>query len=97
MICFSFYMAAAWERIPDRSYLIALYVVQWIFNVGWNPVFFNFQKVFAGLVIIAALAILVGYFSIWIYQRTQGKCTLGFSLFHLADYCHFLEWIYLLF
>lgn len=62
MICFSFFMSYAWEVSKDRSMLLTLFVVQWILNVGWNPVFFSFQEVLLGLIVISALTFLVFYF-----------------------------------
>jgi len=62
MICFTFYMANAWEQITNRKFLLGLFIVQWILNVVWNPVFFKFHEVVAGLVVITILTLLVGYF-----------------------------------
>ncbi|MBK9744354.1 MAG: tryptophan-rich sensory protein [Saprospiraceae bacterium] len=47
--------------------MIGLFILQWILNVGWNPIFFYFHHVTAGLVVISILTILVGYllFSYW--------------------------------
>ncbi|MFK7784622.1 MAG: TspO/MBR family protein [Crocinitomicaceae bacterium] len=62
MICFSFFMTYAWEVSKDRSMLLTLFIVQWILNVGWNPVFFHFREVLLGLIVISALTLLVFYF-----------------------------------
>jgi tryptophan-rich sensory protein len=62
MICFSIYMASAWQAIDNSKFLLALFVFQWILNVAWNPVFFKFHQVELGLLIISALTILVGFF-----------------------------------
>ena len=62
MICFSFFMTFAWQVSKNRSMLLTLFVVQWILNVGWNPVFFYFQEVLFGLIVISALTLLVYYF-----------------------------------
>ena len=61
MICFAFFTTYAWEVSKDRSMLLTLFVVQWILNVSWNPVFFYFREVFIGLIVISALTILVYY------------------------------------
>ncbi|MFK7806197.1 MAG: TspO/MBR family protein [Saprospiraceae bacterium] len=68
MICFAFYMAYAWESVVDTKKLAGLFIVQWILNVLWNPVFFKFQAVAAGLVVISLLTLLVGYF-LFAYRR----------------------------
>ena len=62
MICFSFFMTYAWEVAKDRSMLLTLFIVQWILNVAWNPVFFYFHQVLFGLIVISALTLLVYYF-----------------------------------
>lgn len=61
MICFAFYMAIALDRVKQVKPLLALYVIQWILNVLWNPVFFHYQEVFAGLILILTLAHLVSF------------------------------------
>ncbi|MDC1188758.1 tryptophan-rich sensory protein [Flavobacteriales bacterium] len=62
MICFSIYMAYLWPTSKNKSLLVTLFLIQWILNTGWNPVFFQFHNVAASLVIISALTILIGYF-----------------------------------
>lgn len=62
MICFAIYMAFLWNKIANKSTLIILFSTQWVLNVSWNPIFFKFQLVGFGLIIIAALTILVAYF-----------------------------------
>ena len=62
MICFSFYLAFLWPLVENKSFLIGLYLVQWILNVAWNPTFFYFQNIFGGLMIISILTLTVGYF-----------------------------------
>lgn len=58
MICYSIYMGIAWNRIP-KSKLLGIYGVQLLFNIGWNPVFFNLHDVEMGLLIIAFLTLLI--------------------------------------
>lgn len=62
MICFSFYMAYLLPSVESKKFLLSLYVLQWILNVSWNPVFFYFHQIGLGLVFIVALTVLVGYF-----------------------------------
>lgn len=59
MACFALYMAKALGTIANTKFLLTLFTVQWLLNVSWNPVFFNFHQALAGLVIITALTILV--------------------------------------
>ncbi len=62
MVLFTLYMAYAWRDSEHKTKLIALFSIQWVLNVSWNPVFFNSQAVLGGLVIISILTILMGYF-----------------------------------
>jgi tryptophan-rich sensory protein len=61
MICLSIYMAQAWQAVGNRQLLIALFSIQWLLNVSWNPAFFYFHQITAGLIIIVLLTLLVGY------------------------------------
>ncbi len=76
MLCFSVYMAYAWRSIPDRKRLVALFVLQWVLNVSWNPVFFAMHQVALGLVVIALLALLVGYFLMAWFPYLKAKALL---------------------
>lgn len=62
MICFAFYMAHGWSQVENRSLFIGLFILQWILNVAWNPVFFKFHAVLFGLIVITLLTILVAWF-----------------------------------
>ena len=62
MICFTVYMAYAWEIKASRNLLLGLFTVQWILNVSWNPVFFKYHQILGGLIIIFLLTLLIGYF-----------------------------------
>jgi len=71
MICFAVYMALVWPAAENKKLLLALFVVQWILNVGWNPTFFYFNNVFAGLLIISGLTILVGFFLFYYWSDVK--------------------------
>lgn len=60
MICFSVYMTYLWQITPNKALLIRLYAAQWVLNVSWNPVFFHYHQVLAGLIIISGLTLLIG-------------------------------------
>lgn len=62
MICLSVFMAFAWSEDGDKFMVVTLFIFQWILNVAWNPVFFKFQNIGGGLIIISTLTILLGYF-----------------------------------
>jgi tryptophan-rich sensory protein len=61
MFCFSFYMAYLLSKVENKRLLIAIYVLQWILNVAWNPVFFYFHEIGLGLIVIMLLTSLVGF------------------------------------
>lgn len=65
MICFSIFMAQAWSLAENKTFLILLFAIQWLLNVGWNPIFFYFHQTSVALVVIVLLTLLIGYF---IYQ-----------------------------
>jgi len=62
MLCFSVYMATLYTKTKSVKTIIILYVIQWMLNVAWNPVFFYFHKANIGLILIVCLTILVAYF-----------------------------------
>jgi translocator protein len=61
MICFTFYMAHAFESVRAPKKLVMLFAIQWILNVSWNPIFFHFHHVSLGLVTITLLTVATGY------------------------------------
>ena len=73
MICFSFYMAYLWPAAENKNLLIGLFIVQWILNVSWNPAFFYFHQVTAGLAIITGLTLLVGFFLFYYWPQLKLK------------------------
>jgi tryptophan-rich sensory protein len=76
MICFAFFMTYAWQVSKDKSMLLTLFVVQWILNVAWNPVFFYLREVLLGLIVITALTILVWYLLFKFRNELRGKSLL---------------------
>jgi len=61
MICFGVYMAYLWPATDNKNLLLGLFILQLILNIGWNPTFFYFHNASAGLLIISALTLLIGY------------------------------------
>lgn len=55
MVCFAIYMAQVWKLDTSKKAVVALFSVQWILNVLWNPVFFYFHEVLAALAVILLL------------------------------------------
>ncbi|MEZ4911031.1 MAG: TspO/MBR family protein [Saprospiraceae bacterium] len=73
MICFSLYMAYLWSSSENKKLIIGLFTLQWILNVGWNPIFFYFHHVTAGLVVISLLTLLVGYLLVSFWPVLKAK------------------------
>lgn len=59
MICFSIFMAKAVDVVKQRKLLIGLFLVQWLFNILWNPLFFYFKNVLLAFILIVALFTIV--------------------------------------
>jgi len=76
MICFGIYMAYLWPTTENKGLLIALFALQWILNVGWNPTFFYYHQVLAGLVVISFLTLLVGFFMFYYWPELKLKSAL---------------------
>ena len=85
MVCFSIYLAFAWEIIENKTWLISIFSIQWILNVGWNPLFFKYQEVLPALVVIILLTIVVGYilFGNWSQMRIKSLLILPYFVWLL--------------
>lgn len=62
MISFAIYMAYLFKPQSDRKKIIALFSIQWILNISWNPTFFYLQEILFGMISISLLTILIAYF-----------------------------------
>ena len=67
MICFSIYMAVLYKE--DKR-IIALYCIQLLLNIAWNPLFFYFQNALIALIFILSLTIVVAIF-LFHYQKSM--------------------------
>lgn len=80
MICFSIFMAYAWDAVANKNTLLTLFIIQLILNIGWNPVFFQYKRVLVGLIVISSLTLLLFYF-FFNYRKTMKA-----KIFLLAPY-----------
>lgn len=64
MICYSVYMAKLWTVSKNKREVASLYALQWLLNVGWNPLFFYLHNISFALIVIISLAVVVGIFII---------------------------------
>lgn len=76
MICFSVYMAYLWTSTENKKLIIGLFALQWVLNVGWNPLFFYFHNVTFALVVIVLLTVLVGYLLFHYWPTLKEKSAL---------------------
>ncbi|MFY0601101.1 MAG: tryptophan-rich sensory protein [Cyclobacteriaceae bacterium] len=80
MICFAFYMAMALGKLNSKKSLLIIFSIQWILDVGWNPVFFYLHEIEFGLLIILGLTFLIGYILV------HYKSKLGYISFLILPY-----------
>ena len=76
MIMFSFFMMFWISFSSKKKYVLGLYIVHWILNVIWNPLFFVEHKVVLAGIIILLLTALIAYFT-WT-GFTSKKWGIGF-------------------
>lgn len=70
-------MGKLWTNtVKHKPLVVRLYGIQWILNVAWNPVFFYFQKVDIGLLVIVGLLLSVLLIAIK-FSRIQKSWTLA--------------------
>jgi len=74
MLCFSVYMAYLYKLKPTTK-VIALFTVQFLFNVIWNYVFFNQHFVGFGFTIILLLTLIVATIT-FSFKKEMGLKTL---------------------
>ena len=73
MICFAFYMANLWTSSENKKLIIALFAIQLILNIAWNPIFFQFHNVIFGLLVITTLTLLIGFLLFQYYSILKLK------------------------
>ncbi len=71
MICFSLYMDTAIKNVSGQRLLIGLFIIQWILNIMWNPVFFYYRQTTLALVVITALTVVVGSFLVFFWPQQK--------------------------
>ncbi|BDD05729.1 TspO/MBR family protein [Aureibacter tunicatorum] len=76
MVCFSIYLAYLWPSVKSKNVLIALFSLQWLLNVAWNPTFFYYHNVLLALILIVALTVLIGCILFLYWPETKVKFAL---------------------
>jgi len=82
MLCFSIFLTKLSSIKPLKAFA-ALFIIQFILNVSWNPTFFNLHLVLPALIIITCLMILMWF---WFFKSKYLK---GFQ-FLILPYCVWL-------
>lgn len=62
MIGFSVFLGSLWHAMSSQSFarkILPLFVLSWLFNVGWNPVFFYAQAIEWALAEITLLFVII--------------------------------------
>ncbi len=73
MVCLTFYMSFLWEYKEKRKLILSMFIVQWVLNVGWNPIFFYHRDAVGGLIVIVLLTVLTGFFLFYFMKRLRYK------------------------
>lgn len=76
MICFAFYMAYLWKSSNKKGLISALYILQLVLNISWNPIFFQFHFILFGLIVISSLTLLIGFLLFYFQTTLKVKSTL---------------------
>lgn len=74
MVCFSIFLwrASAPDQKGSMMSLINVFSLQFVLNVGWNPVFFAWHEAVLGLMIISALTLLLFFWMTYGFKKFKG-------------------------
>ena len=75
MVLFSFYMTMLYLKRPTTK-VATLFIVQFVFNISWNFLFFNQKLVDLALINIILLTVIVSAFFITYLKDLKGKSIL---------------------
>ena len=76
MICFRIFLAYLWPLVANKNLLIGVLILHYILNIAWNPTFFYFHQILAGLFVITALTIVVGFILFYYWPEMGYKSLL---------------------
>ena len=71
MVCYSFFLSRMWTMDENKGKFMLLFGMQWLLNVGWNPLFFYYHLTFLSMLEIASLTLLIG-FTLFNYRSKLG-------------------------
>jgi tryptophan-rich sensory protein len=81
MVCFAIYMGLALGILEKAKKLLVLYLIQWLLNVLWNPIFFYFQQIDLAMFVIITLTFLVNFIFI------KNMKTMNWKSLLIIPYC----------
>lgn len=66
MILYSIYLSRVFKSLPKEKFKLAvgLFIIQWILNVSWNPIFFVHHALVLGCVFILFLIVVLLVFQV---------------------------------
>lgn len=76
LICFSIYLSYLWPTVENKKLLLGLLILYYILSLVWNPIFFHYQQILAGLFLIIGLAVVVGFIMFYYWTNVKLKSLL---------------------
>lgn len=76
MICFSIYLAYLWPVVGNKKLLIGVLILHYILSLAWNPTFFYYHQVLAGLFVITGLTVVIGFLLFYYWPELKLKSLL---------------------
>ena len=73
LISFSIYLSYLWPVAANKKLLLGLLLVYYVLSLVWNPIFFQYQQVVAGLLVIIGLTVIVGFFMFYYWSNPKVK------------------------
>lgn len=85
MFCFAFFMEGLYRKTKNEANkILAVYALQWLLNVSWNPIFFGEHLYLPGLMVLGALFLVLLY---------QVKLALPYGLKGVVFIAPYLIWM----
>ena len=75
MFCFSIYLALLLTKTEWQK-MLPIFLVQFVLNVSWNPMFFRFHQVFPALLVLLLLTVAVFLIAIKFHPLMESKSLL---------------------
>lgn len=81
LICFSIYLTYLWSAVENKKLLLGLLILYYILSLVWNPIFFQYQHIVGGMLLITGLAVVVGFITFYYWSDVKLKSLLVFPYF----------------